>query len=56
MWLAWAVVVGIGGIIVYAEMSGRVARWPDGRRSTSSGATRPRMGLANLAASFSSTS
>src|SRR3954469_13813276 len=53
MSLAWAVLLGIGGIVVYAEMAGRVA----------AGAGRPtfdlvrerlgaRVALANLAASF----
>jgi hypothetical protein len=34
--LAWVVVVGVLGIIVFAEMSGGSRRSPGGRRSTSS--------------------
>jgi Mn2+/Fe2+ NRAMP family transporter len=51
--LAWVVVVGVVGIIVYAEMSGRVAA-VSGRPTFSLVRERlgPRFGLANLVASF----
>jgi Mn2+/Fe2+ NRAMP family transporter len=51
--LAWVVVLGVGGIIVYAEMCGRVAA-VSGRPVFSLVRERlgPRLGLANLLASF----
>jgi Mn2+/Fe2+ NRAMP family transporter len=51
--LAWVVLVGVGGIIVYAEMSGRVAAL-SGRPVFSLVRERlgPGFGLANLGASF----
>jgi Mn2+/Fe2+ NRAMP family transporter len=51
--LAWVVLVGVGGIIVYAEMAGRVAAI-SGRPVFSLVRERlgPAFGLANLAASF----
>jgi Mn2+/Fe2+ NRAMP family transporter len=51
--LAWVVVVGVGGIVVYAEMCGRVAA-VSGRPAFSLVRERlgPRFGLANLVASF----
>src|SRR5205085_7652516 len=53
MSLAWAVLLGVGGIIVYAEMSGRVAAVA-GRPTFDLVRERlgARMALANLAASF----
>jgi Mn2+/Fe2+ NRAMP family transporter len=53
MSLAWAVLLGIGGIVVYAEMAGRVAA-VSGRPTFDLVRERlgPRMALANLAASF----
>jgi manganese transport protein len=51
--LAWVVVLGVGGIVVYAEMCGRVAAI-SGRAVFDLVRERlgPRVGLANLAASF----
>jgi Mn2+/Fe2+ NRAMP family transporter len=53
MSLAWAVVLGTAGIVVYAEMAGRVAA-VSGRPTFDLGRERlgARMALANLAASF----
>ena len=53
MSLAWAVLLGVGGIIVYAEMAGRVAA-VSGRPTFDLVRERlgARMALANLAASF----
>src|SRR5262245_16550911 len=53
MELAWVVLLGVGGIVVYAEMCGRVAA-VSGRPVFSLVRERlgPRFGLANLAASF----
>src|SRR5215210_1847085 len=53
MGLAWVVVVGVGGIVVYAEMAGRVAA-VSGRPVFSLVRERlgPGFGLANLGASF----
>src|SRR4051794_41238800 len=51
--LAWVVLVGVGGIVVYAEMAGRVTA-VSGRPTFDLVRERlgARMGLANLAASF----
>src|SRR4030095_10289432 len=51
--LAWAVIVGVIGIVVYAEMAGRVAA-VSGRPVFDLVRERigPRLGLVNLAASF----
>ena len=56
MSLAWVVVVGVVGICVFAEMCGRVAA-VSGRGAFDLVRERlgPRVGLANLLASFSST-
>jgi Mn2+/Fe2+ NRAMP family transporter len=53
MALAWAVVLGVGGIVVYAEMAGRVAA-VSGRPTFDLVRDRlgARMALANLMASF----
>ena len=50
MSLAWAVLLGVGGIIVYAEMAGRVAT------VTKRAGVRPRAGAARRAGRASSTS
>lgn len=54
--LAWAIVVGVIGICVFAEMSGRVAAISDrGTFDLVRERLGPRMGLANLAASVAVT-